>query len=1265
MKSTRKRMRVTDLNPNLICVLCGGYFIDATTLTECLHSFCKTCIVNFLKTSKHCPVCDVMVHKTKPHLHIRSDKTLQDLVYKLVPGLYKNEMKRRRDYFTQHPLEAPPKVGEERGDENAERILYTEDEKFSMALHFCSQGVKDERSVRTLSLPEVGVSTAEMPKNVRYLQCPAGVTVDILKKFVRIKYELSEQYQVDIFHTDESLRDEFTLMDVAYIYTWRRKEPLKLYFSVYEFIVKKRKVDCIGTKRLLNLNNLIKHEAKSPADTKSDTKPDTAAPANPSTKSATGDKLGKQGDKLGKQGDKENKEEDVIKEEAGDDNSVDTRVVELMDTSLTTNQQQAVSCEAKQPAMAELMTESDAQAKADVKLEKNASEKTLVKHDKTLSETTAGEKDVKAAAKPPTSFAVAVHATNNSVHTTPAKPSSGTPKAVLFKSNAPGMSEKEKAISSLNRPFIVSKPNPTNPKTVTVSSASVPASSKTAAAVNNLMSNGVQSSPTSGQTLFMANVTNSAVNAKTQTQGTTKEAAKTTAGNAGRKKAVLQQPSAVPSSSSAASSAASTSSPAGVPRPSSLQAASTGQAKAGVSKPRPKVKPVLAAQASSTLLPALSTNTMPSAAAGAAGAASPTPASLAASSSPSPPMASSAACVKDTVEQPLKMSVSSRPTTTAVSTAVTSVTSFKQLSGAAVSLTVPVVSTAMRSFTTNTNSKSVLKQPSLKNNSLSSMDQSTKSVPMLNDNSKASSTLSVVAGGNYTAKDTIDTGVASSSSSGGYQLTVSTSTSVGSGTDSLKLGKDISSPIVAGKNNNSTNGGQRVLTACRAAVMASQATGPLLGRNGMPAVVAKPTRVSNAATSVNTLLHKLPVSSPQHTAVKVSDTATTVSSVSARPSGTASPMCKQPGKTITSPDTLPKQSPAQTTKAPTLQSPKDASKAGVSGAGVVVKQTVRRTGIATTLSVQPSRQGGTTAQTARPNGASVPVSVPSSRPSGASPPVPPQPSRTSGAATPVPIQPQPLVSSGQAMAMAGCSPNVVAAMRRASEMQTFQQVFAQHAKQQQHQQHQQQQQQQLLEFQQLQLLQQQQIFNYHAAAIALARYNQLQQSSGMTSPSHLTAAPAAITSGVSVAATHSPAQLQSATDNAKKQTTPEAPAKKQSQSSTPGGKKGHDPSPKKKITDIANSLHKKVSQQTLGSANNASSAKLDVTAASADKRPPLAHTPTSPTLPKTTSASTAGSKSQAGAKGEDEPLNLVMSRGLACHGAAATAAVKPVAEKSL
>lgn len=34
------RVKLTDVNPHLVCVLCHGYFVDATSIVECLHS-CK------------------------------------------------------------------------------------------------------------------------------------------------------------------------------------------------------------------------------------------------------------------------------------------------------------------------------------------------------------------------------------------------------------------------------------------------------------------------------------------------------------------------------------------------------------------------------------------------------------------------------------------------------------------------------------------------------------------------------------------------------------------------------------------------------------------------------------------------------------------------------------------------------------------------------------------------------------------------------------------------------------------------------------------------------------------------------------------------------------------------------------------------------------------------------------------------------------------------------------------------------------------------
>ncbi|XP_022240414.1 uncharacterized protein DDB_G0284459-like [Limulus polyphemus] len=226
------RLRVMEVNPYLTCVLCGGYFVDATTIIECLHSFCKTCIVQYLESSKFCPICDVQVHKTRPLLNIRADKTLQDIVYKLVPGLFRNEMKRRRDFYETNP-EAAAHVTcqEDRGELTEQRVIYTPDDSISLSLEY-GYGINQlPTNGHSAITPE---SEDDTDAKRRYLQCPAAVTVAHLKKFINMKYGLSQSYVVDIMYYDDSLRDDYKLMDIAYIYTWKRNGPMRLFYRILD-----------------------------------------------------------------------------------------------------------------------------------------------------------------------------------------------------------------------------------------------------------------------------------------------------------------------------------------------------------------------------------------------------------------------------------------------------------------------------------------------------------------------------------------------------------------------------------------------------------------------------------------------------------------------------------------------------------------------------------------------------------------------------------------------------------------------------------------------------------------------------------------------------------------------------------------------------------------------------------------------------------------------------------------------------------------------
>ncbi|KAJ8404265.1 hypothetical protein AAFF_G00340380 [Aldrovandia affinis] len=222
------RIKITELNPNLICPLCVGYFIDATTIVECLHSFCKTCIVSFLETNKFCPRCDVQVHKTRPLLSIRSDKTLQDIVYKLVPGLFKDEMKRRRDFYTANPvadgaLASKEDLGEVREDER----VAADDEIISLSIEFHQEKKNDKKPSDSRE------TDREKANNKRFLRCPAAMTVMHLAKFLRSKMDIPNNYRIEVLYEGEPLKDYYTLIDIAYIYTWRRQSgPLPLRYCV-------------------------------------------------------------------------------------------------------------------------------------------------------------------------------------------------------------------------------------------------------------------------------------------------------------------------------------------------------------------------------------------------------------------------------------------------------------------------------------------------------------------------------------------------------------------------------------------------------------------------------------------------------------------------------------------------------------------------------------------------------------------------------------------------------------------------------------------------------------------------------------------------------------------------------------------------------------------------------------------------------------------------------------------------------------------------
>lgn len=125
-------------------------------------------------------------------------------------------MRCRREFYAKHPEIRNQVTSPEARGEPVESHIYSPDESLSLSLEYFNPHTQD------LSETNTNKDMTQKPLLKRYLRCPAAVTVFHLQKLIRAKYGLSDAHRVDIMYKEEPLCSSYTLMDVMYIYHWRR-----------------------------------------------------------------------------------------------------------------------------------------------------------------------------------------------------------------------------------------------------------------------------------------------------------------------------------------------------------------------------------------------------------------------------------------------------------------------------------------------------------------------------------------------------------------------------------------------------------------------------------------------------------------------------------------------------------------------------------------------------------------------------------------------------------------------------------------------------------------------------------------------------------------------------------------------------------------------------------------------------------------------------------------------------------------------------------
>ncbi|KAG7463020.1 hypothetical protein MATL_G00190980 [Megalops atlanticus] len=195
---------LSELYPYIRCGLCSDFFIDATTITECLHTFCKSCIVKHFFYSNRCPNCNIVVHQTQPLYNIRPDRQLQDIVYKMLPNLEERERERMCAFYKERGLEVPKpvavspvtvaKANKQKKDIMPQSVFTIPSElDVSLLLEFVGA--------------EEGIENYK-PLERKYIRVSGEATIRHVELFIRRKMELNSSCQVDLV-CGEHLLDGF------------------------------------------------------------------------------------------------------------------------------------------------------------------------------------------------------------------------------------------------------------------------------------------------------------------------------------------------------------------------------------------------------------------------------------------------------------------------------------------------------------------------------------------------------------------------------------------------------------------------------------------------------------------------------------------------------------------------------------------------------------------------------------------------------------------------------------------------------------------------------------------------------------------------------------------------------------------------------------------------------------------------------------------------------------------------------------------------
>jgi len=185
------------INPSLTCALCNGYYRDAHTIMDCLHIFCRQCLIRHIARTRRndvvaCPTrgCTTRLISTDPmKTEVRFDRNMQNIVDKIMPQFAKKEDEIKEKLYAQHGRGRRAngkRAGGEGGAAEADGVTKKPkigDEKFGMERLMIFELRPSDPAPITSTAPSSPTQPLP-PLPQPFIKTSAKVTVRVLRKFI-------------------------------------------------------------------------------------------------------------------------------------------------------------------------------------------------------------------------------------------------------------------------------------------------------------------------------------------------------------------------------------------------------------------------------------------------------------------------------------------------------------------------------------------------------------------------------------------------------------------------------------------------------------------------------------------------------------------------------------------------------------------------------------------------------------------------------------------------------------------------------------------------------------------------------------------------------------------------------------------------------------------------------------------------------------------------------------------------------------------------